>query len=129
MMTNDKKIQKVLAIRSQAIKHLAALQPSGNARNYLLRYILEENCNITNNSPAFTPVGAISLLPPRNLINMMTVMLKAEILDDVSSTNVLNFKNVGIIFSLTIRNNVMNVKEEDSFNPDVKINVDLDDFR
>ena len=125
----DNETQEILALRSQAIMDLAALQTSGNARNYLLRYVLEENCNQTNQSPSFTQLGAIMILEAPKLLEMMTIMLKSEDLDDVSSTNVLRFNDVGRTFSLTIRHNVMNVAEQDSTNPDVIIDVALAEFR
>ena len=125
----DEFLQRVLEARTEAIIELAALQYSPNARNYLLRWTLEENCDKLNWSPAFDDGGAIIILPPPNLIKKMSVLLKAEDVGGIESVNVIEFTDVDLNYTLTLRNRVLEIQEQGTEEYDMKITVTYDRFR
>ena len=108
---------------------MAALQVSPNARNYLLRWILEENCEKMNLSPAFDDGGAIIILPPNSLIKKLSVLLKAEDIAGIENVYVIEFTDVDLNYTLTLRNRVMEIQDGGSEEYDVKITVTYDQFR
>ena len=70
------------------------------------------------------------VLPPSNLVVKMSVMLKAEELDGVHCTVVLNFQDVDFVSTMIVRNNILEVLEQEELdNPDIRIDVNLSDFR
>ena len=94
-----------------------------------MRWTLEENCRKLNWSPAFDDGGAIIILPPFNLMKKLTVLLKAEDVVGIENVYVIEFTDVDLNYTLTLRNMVLEMQEHGSEEYDVKITVTYDQFR
>lgn len=97
---------KAKELRTQALLSTAAKQTSASARNYLLTYILQDHGIMPKRYPVSQTALDVAL---ETVFKRMAFCIKAEAVEAVSMTVVIKFKDLDRIFSLCIRNCILEV--------------------
>lgn len=93
---------------------------------------MEDNCRQNNDGAVFTDAGTINILPPANLVRKLSLLLNGDswaVINSPTKVYILNFTDINLQFTLTLRNSILEIEEGVKDNYDVKISVDLQSFR
>ena len=115
--------------RLEAIKVLASQQTSANGRNYYLTVALEDyNLVNTKLTPHMKIKGIVSKTA-KELMQILRTKLIAENCLDFQTIAVFNFTDTEEVFTLIIRNGVLEVVEDEPAHWEVKVTVTLETWK
>ena len=97
-------------LRARIIKSIASTWTTANGRNYILTTMLEDFEAISNDQIQRNISHFIRKAPTELLIRLMATRLKAEEVQDVVSSAVFNFTDVNQVYTLSIRNCIMDIQ-------------------
>ena len=96
-------------IKAKAIKSIASTWSTYNGRNYILTTVLED-FGLLKSAPERNISGILELLPVGTIFELMATRLKAEDVYDVESSAVFNFTDTNEVFTLTVRNCILDIR-------------------
>lgn len=114
------------ALRTAALRALAATQVSANARNYYLTQARETEGTLALTTPdlARVPPAMLAAMPVGQLMRAMPVALDAERSQDVFMVAGFRFPDVGEAYTVHVRGGVAEVQSVFPSEPDLTVTVD-----
>ncbi len=110
-------------VRLQAIKKLAASETSPNGRNYYLTVALEDYGLLQNRISNNIKRVAIESITVKQLWIGMKSRMMPEVCDTIEKTTIFNFTDIEEVYSLHMRNGILDVMEGESDKWHYKVSV------